>query len=266
MQVYRGMDIGTAKATWAERAEVPHHMLDLVEPDVEYDVASFQATARAAIADIHDRGRTALVVGGSGLHLRVIVDPYTFGGHDPKVRAELEATDPAELRVRLLAADPGARDSVDLDNPRRVIRALEILAVDGLTPTQRAAAPERRAVEKYEPLLAFRAFGVDPGDELAGRIRTRVDKMIVDGLVDEVEELAPRLGRTAAQAVGYKELLPVVEGTRDLWQAQEDVVRATVALARRQRTYFGRDPRIGWLSWHPDPDTGLRNLLTAVDA
>lgn len=266
MQVYRGMDIGTAKATWAERAEVPHHMLDLVEPDVEYDVASFQATARAAIADIHDRGRTALVVGGSGLHLRVIVDPYTFGGHDPEVRAELEATDPAELRVRLLSADPGARDSVDLDNPRRVIRALEILAVDGLTPTQRAAAPERRAVETYESLLAFRAFGVDPGNELAGRIRTRVDEMIVDGLVDEVEELAPRLGRTAAQAVGYKELLPVVEGTRDLWQAQEDVVRATVALARRQRTYFGRDPRIGWLSWHPDPDARLRDLLTAVDA
>ncbi len=264
MQVYRGMDIGTAKATADDQALVPHHMVDIVDPADEYDVASFQAAARAALAGAGERGRPALIVGGSGLHLRVTVDPYTFGGQDARVRAELESLGIDELRGRLLTVDRHAAESVDLDNPRRVIRALEIHAVDGVTPTARAASPERRAVEAYEPLIPFRAVGIDPGDELAGRVRTRVDDMIVAGLLDEVEELAGRLGRTAAQAVGYKELLPVVEGTMDLWDGQEAVARATMALARRQRTYFRRDPRLDWLSWHPDRHTRYRELLEWV--
>lgn len=254
MQVYRGMDIGTAKPTPAERAVVPHHMIDVADPSDEYDVATFQSAARDAIASVRERGRPVLIVGGSGLHLRVTVDPYTFGGHDPAVRADLEAAPVDELVVRLLEVDPLAGETVDLANPRRVIRALEIHAVDGVTPTERARAPERRAVEAYEPLIPFTAIGVDPGDELADRARTRVDEMLVDGLLDEVAELAPNLGRTAAQAVGYKELLPVVLGEADLWDGQEEVVRNTVALARRQRTYFRRDPRITWLPWHPDAD------------
>ncbi len=266
MQVYRGMDIGTAKATSAEQALVPHHMLDLVDPEAEYDVATFQAAARAAIGDIHERGRTALIVGGSGLHLRVTVDPFTFGGHDPGVRSSLEELEPDELRSRLLAVDPMAGESVDLANPRRLIRALEIHAVDGDTPSERAARPERLSVTAYEPLIPFTAFGLDPGEELAGRARIRVDEMIVEGLLDEVEELAPRLGRTAAQAVGYKELLPVVAGTANIWEGQEEVTRATAALARRQRTYFRRDPRIRWLPWHPDPDTRYRELRRSVTA
>lgn len=266
MQVYRGMDIGTAKATPAEQAVVPHHMIDVADPSDEYDVATFQAAARSVIDEIRGRGRSVLIVGGSGLHLRVTVDPYTFGGNDAEVRAELEATPLEELVARLLAADPTAGEVVDLGNPRRVIRALEIHAVDGATPTERARAPERRAVEAYEPLIPFEGFGVDPGDDLADRARTRVDDMLVEGLLDEVAELAPHLGRTAGQAVGYKELLPVVLGARDLWDGQEEIVRNTVALARRQRTYFRRDPRIRWLSWHPDPDERHRTLEEALDA
>ncbi len=254
MQVYRGMDIGTAKPTPAEQAVVPHHMIDVADPSDEYDVATFQAVARQAIEEIHGRGRPVLIVGGSGLHLRVTVDPYTFGGHDAEVRAGLEAAAPEDLVARLLEVDPQAAAVVDLANPRRVIRALEIHAVDGATPTERANAPERRAVEAYEPLIPFEGVGIDPGAELADRARLRVDEMLVEGLLDEVAELAPHLGRTAAQAVGYKELLPVVLGTQDLWDGQEEIVRNTVALARRQRTYFRRDPRIRWLPWHPDAD------------
>jgi tRNA dimethylallyltransferase len=264
MQVYRGMDIGTAKPTPADQAVVPHHMIDVANPADEYDVATFQRAARHAIEEIRGRGKHVLIVGGSGLHLRVTVDPYTFGRHDAEVRAALEAADPGELVPRLLAVDPEAGSVVDLANPRRVIRALEIHAVDGATPTERANAPERRAVEAYEPIIPFEGVGVDPGEELGDRARTRVDDMLVEGLLDEVAELAPHLGRTAAQAVGYKELLPVVLGTEDLWDGQEEVVRNTVALGRRQRTYFRRDPRIRWLPWHPEADeryTALEEVL-----
>ncbi|NND84394.1 MAG: tRNA (adenosine(37)-N6)-dimethylallyltransferase MiaA [Acidimicrobiia bacterium] len=266
MQVYRGMDIGTAKPTPAEQAVVPHHMIDVAEPADEYDVATFQVAARSAISGIQARGKRAIIVGGSGLHLRVTVDPYTFGGHDVEVRADLEAAEPGDLVARLLEVDPDAGEVVDLANPRRVIRALEIHAVDGATPTDRARAPERRAVEAYEPLIPFVGIGVDPGEDLADRARLRVDGMLVEGLLDEVEELAPHLGRTAGQAVGYKELLPVVLGTEDLWGAQEEIVRNTVALARRQRTYFRRDPRITWLPWHPDVDERYTALEEALDA
>ena len=266
MQVYRGMDIGTAKPTEAEQAVVPHHMIDVAGPADEYDVATFQAAARAAIGDVTARGKPVLIVGGSGLHLRVTVDPYTFGGHDSGLRAELEALELDDLVARLLAVDPRAGEVVDLANPRRVIRALEIHAVDGETPTARADSPERRAVEAYDPLIPFVGIGVDPGEELGDRVRTRVDEMLVDGLLDEVAEVAPRLGRTAGQAVGYKELLPVVLGEADLWDGQEEIVRNTVSLARRQRTYFRRDPRIAWLPWHADPNARYTALREALDA
>lgn len=249
MQVYRGMDVGTAKPTWEERQEVPHHMLDLVEPEEEYSVAAFQRRGRATIEAVHARGRNVLVVGGSGLHFRALVDPLEFPGHDPAVRQAVEALSPEDARAELLAADPDAGEHVDLDNPRRVARALEVARIGAGTPSARATSPAAVAVREYRPLIPFSGVVVDPGDGLGTRARRRIDKMLKRGLLAEVERLAPRLGRTASQAVGYKELLPVVEGRMALGTGASDVLAATLALARRQRTFFGRDPRLRSIPW-----------------
>lgn len=249
MQVYRRMDIGTAKPTQAERHEVPHHMLDLVEPEEEFSVAEFQRRGRVAMEAIRERGRAVLIVGGSGLHMRALVDPLEFPPYDAAVRAEVEALDPEVARDELLAADPGAAVHIDLDNPRRVARALEVVRIGAGTPTERATSPAALAVRAYEPLIPFTGVVVDPGDGLATRARRRIDRMLKLGLVEEVAELAPRLGRTASQAVGYKELIPVVEGRLPLSSGAADVLTATLALARRQRTFFRRDPRLVEIPW-----------------
>jgi len=255
MQVYRGMDIGTAKPSPQERARVAHHLIDVVEPHEAFTVADAQRLGRAVL---QDAGGPLIIAGGTGLAFRAIVDPLEFPGHDREVRAELEALDLAALQQRLLAFDPQAADHVDLANPRRVVRALEVHAVTGLTPSLRAASPEAAAVRDYRPLHPFRAIGFDPGDRLEGRVVARFDAMLEAGLLTEVTELAPRLGRTAAQAVGYKELLPVVAGERSLEDGRSDAIAATVAVAGNQRTYFRRDPRIRWLEWDDDPDVRLQ--------
>jgi tRNA dimethylallyltransferase len=249
MQVYRGMDIGTAKPPAADRQSVPHHMLDLVEPEDEYSVAEFQRSARAAIEAIRARGRSVLIVGGSGLHFRAVVDPLEFPRYDPATRSEVEALDPAAARAELLSADPDAGDHVDLDNPRRVARAVEILRLGEGTPSERAARPASEAVRSYRPLIPFVGVSLDPGDGLATRARRRIDRMLKAGLVDEVERLAPRLGKTASAAVGYKEMLPVVRGEAPLAHGAADVLTATLSLARRQRTFFAKDPRIVQVPW-----------------
>jgi tRNA dimethylallyltransferase len=249
MQVYRGMDVGTAKPSPADRQSVPHHMLDLVEPEVEYSVAEFQRAGREAIETIRARGRSVLVVGGSGLHFRALVDPLEFPGYDPTTRAAVEALEPAVALAELLAADPEAGEQVDLDNPRRVARALEILRLGEGTPSERAARPASEAVRAYRPLIPFVGVSLDPGDGLATRARRRIDRMLKAGLIEEVERLAPRLGKTASAAVGYKEILPVVEGRLSLSHGAADVLTATLGLARRQRTFFAKDPRIVQIPW-----------------
>jgi len=251
MQVYRGMDIGTAKPTPHERSRVRHHMIDVVDASEEYTVAWFQQEARAIIEN--STVETLILVGGTGLHFRAVVDPMRFPGTDPDVRAAVEALDPTEARRRLLAIDPRAGEAVDLDNPRRVTRALEIYEVAGLTPTQRTAAPERRALEAYEPELPFVAIGLDPGDRLEPRVRGRLRSMIDAGLVEEVESLRGRMSRTASGAVGYRQLMGVVTGEKSLDEGLAAAEKATVGLARRQRTFFRRDPRIEWLEWRDDP-------------
>ena len=254
MQVYRGMDIGTAKPTPDQQAQVVHHLIDVADPEEAFTVADTQRLGRAVLAE----GTAPLVVaGGTGLAFRAIVDPLEFPGRDQAVRAELETLGPEELRTRLLEADPAAGSELDLANLRRVIRALEIHAVTGLTPTERAATPAAAAVRNYEPLHEFRAIGFDPGDKLEARIVARFDAMLEAGLPAEVAGLAGRLGRTARQAVGYKELLPAVAGERTLDEARKDAIGATVAVAGNQRTYFRRDPRIRWLQWDDDPDVRL---------
>jgi tRNA dimethylallyltransferase len=250
MQVYRGMDIGTAKPTRAEQARIPHAMIDLAEPEDEYTAAEFQREGRRVLAE---SGGPAVVVGGSGLHFRALVDPLEFAPHDRSVRAAVDLLGPVAARAELLAADPAAGRHLDLANPRRVGRAVEILRITGLTPSARAGGAGRRAVEEYRPLLAFRAFGLDPGERLPGRVADRLAGMREAGLLEEVRSLASRLGRTAAQAVGYRQLLPVATGHLAAETGFAAAERATLALARRQRTFFRRDPRIAWLDWSADP-------------
>ena len=254
IQVYRGMDIGTAKPSPAEQAEVRHHMIDLVEPDVDYAVAEFQREGREVLAGLATRRRPAVIVGGSGLYFRSLVDPLRFPPSDPAVKAEVEALPHGRAVAELLEADEGAGDHVDLANPRRVGRALEIVRLGGGTPSERAVDPHFERVRTYRPEVPFVAVGVDPGDRLAGRVERRTDRMLRDGLLEEVAGLADRLGRTASSAVGYRQMLPVVAGRRTVSEGREATVRATMALARRQRTYFGRDPRIRWLPWDPEPE------------
>ena len=242
MQVYRGMDIGTAKASAADQARVPHHMIDLVEPSEEFSVQDFQTEARRVIDASEE---PAVLVGGSGLHMRAVIDPLEFLPTDDTLRAELEAAPVEELVSELLAADAGT--ATDLANPRRVIRAVEVHRLTGRTPSEIASDPSRQAVERYESLYPARIVGLDPGDGLSDLVDRRLDAMLERGFYAEVEELWPGMGRTAAQAVGYKELAGVVRGECSLDEAVSEVRRATLALARRQRSWFRRDPRIRWM-------------------
>ncbi len=252
-QVYRGMDIGTAKPSATERGEVAHHLIDLVEPEVAFSVAEVQ-TARVAVLDsLSERGVPVLITGGSGLHFRSLVDPLEFPPADEAVRAELEVMGIDEAREALLEADPGAARLVDLANPRRVVRALEVYRLTGGTPTARAAAPGAAAVREYRARIPIVVLGIDPGGRLRDRVVRRFDAMLAAGLAGEVETLAPRLGVTARAAVGYRQWLRVVEGTWSPETGRRRAVEATTGLARRQRTFFRKDPRVRWLEWDDDP-------------
>lgn len=260
MQVYRGMDIGTAKPSAEEQARVPHFMVDVADPTDTYTVATFQQVARDALKSHEGR---LLVVGGSGLHMRAVLDPLDFPPHDPDVRAAVAGMSDDARVAELLEADPAAAEVIDMRNPRRVERAVEVLRITGLTPSVRFNHPNAQQVREYVPLIPFHAFGIDPGDRLEARARARVSKMLDHGLMDEVAGL--ELGETAGQAVGYKQLRPVVEGKAQLAAAVEDIVRATLALAKRQRTFFRRDPRITWLPWADTLDGRYVALRAAVD-
>ncbi|MEX2422368.1 MAG: tRNA (adenosine(37)-N6)-dimethylallyltransferase MiaA [Acidimicrobiia bacterium] len=244
MQVYRGMDIGTAKATPGDQLRVPHSMIDLVDPGEEYSVQDFQTEARRII----DSSETPWVlVGGSGLHMRAVIDPLEFLPTDETLRFELEETEPSVLVAELLAADTEAGARVDLANPRRVIRAVEVYRLTGRTPSEIVDDPPRRAVAAYESRYPCRIVGIDPGEALAERIDRRLDAMISTGLLAEVANLRGSLGRTASQAVGYAQLTPVVTGEATMDHGLGATRKATWALARRQRAWFRRDPRITWL-------------------
>lgn len=258
MQAYRGMDIGTAKPSVSERKEVPHELIDIADPEVDLSVEVFQ---RIGIERLEAADRPILIVGGSGLHFRSLVDPLTFAPHHAGVRAELNALELDQAVERLTEADPDAGHHVDLMNPRRVIRALEVLELTGMTPSQRASTREAIAIREYRPLRPFVGIGVDPGEAIEPRIETRVDRMLETGLVEEVTGLARRLGRNASRAVGYAELLDVIDGPATLDHAVEAIKANTLKLARRQRTWFGRDPRITWLPNDVDFGTAVTYCL-----
>ena len=265
MQVYRGMDIGTAKASKTMLEEVPHHLIDLVEPEHDVPVAVFQRYGRAALEDIDARGDTAVICGGSGLHFRSLIDPLDFPPSDEDIRSGLEELDAAAARARLEEIDSEAAEHVDLANPRRVVRALEIAAITGMTPSARAATDEAAAIRAYRPVRDVTIVGIDPGEVLATRVERRFDEMLECGLLEEVAGLQDRMGRLARQAVGYKEMLPVLSGERNLDDARKDAIAATMALAKRQRTFFRRDPRIEWITWDPDPQVRLAAAQRRLD-
>jgi tRNA dimethylallyltransferase len=255
MLVYRGMDVGTAKPTLQERARVPHHLVDLVDPGEEFSVARFQPLARAAIADVLRRGRVPLLVGGSGLYFQAVVDDFVFPPTDPAVRARLEAeaaeTGLPGLYDRLAASDPAAAARIQPGNLRRTVRALEVLELTG-----RSFSSFRAAMD--DPVSRYRltVVGLDPGAELLrARVAERVAAMAGAGLVEEVRSLAGRpLSRTARQALGYKELLDAMEQGTPVAEALEAVVRRTRAYARRQLAWFRRDPRVRWSTLPPGPE------------
>ncbi len=261
MQVYRGMDIGTAKPSLQDRAGVAHHMVDIVEPEERYTVARFQRDAREVMASAVG---PIVITGGSGLHFRSVVDPLRFPGEDPDLRDAIAALPAAEVETRLLEIDPDAAVHVDLADPRRVARALEVAMIEDHSPTTRAASPQREAIVRYQPEFPFAAIAVDPGPLLRERVAARLRGMVAAGLVDEVAALAPRLGPTAGAAVGYRQLLPVVAGERPLSEGLTLAERATMKLAKRQRTFFKRDPRIRWLDWSDDPDEVYRAVRHAL--
>jgi len=242
MQLYRGMDIGTAKLTPAERAGVPHHVLDIWDVREPASVAVYQELARAAIDDVARRGKVPLLVGGSGLYVRAVLEDFDFPGTDPDLRAALEAElaelGPAALHARLAAADPLAAERILPGNGRRIVRALEVNALTGATFT--ASLPEPRPV--YDAVQ----LGVDLDTaELDERVTVRVAAMWAGGLLDEVRRLdrdGLREGRTASRALGYHQILTLPED-----EAQAETVRATRRFVRRQRSWFRRDGRIVWL-------------------
>jgi len=262
MQVYRGMDIGTAKPSAAERALVPHHLIDIADPTDPFSVAEFQRIGRTVLEDASSAGRRMLIVGGSGLHFRALVDPLEFPRSDPAIRAEIEALPLTEAVRQLVSADGEAGSLVDLANPRRVVRALEVFRTTGSTPSARAATPEAEAIRTYRGLWPVVGIGVDPGPALGDRIRKRFGEMLAAGFQAEVEGLAPRMGVTAAQGVGYREVLRVVRGEWPLDLATRRAVGATISLARRQRTFHRRDPRVRWLEW--DDEASLVAGATAM--
>jgi tRNA dimethylallyltransferase len=250
MQVYRKMDIGTAKPTAADRAAIAHSMIDVADASDNYSVAEFRTEARRAIAS---QGRAWLVVGGSGLHFRSVVDPMDFAPTDETMRRELESVERSLLINELIEADPSAPDHVDIANHRRVVRAVEIMRLTGTTPSERASSARAQAVRDYESEIPVVVVGIDPGIRLSERIERRFDQMLDAGFLAEVASLVPLWGDTASQAVGYRQLARVISGEWTVEQGRRRAIEATTALARRQRTYFRRDPRIQWLEWQDEP-------------
>ena len=262
MQVYRGMDIGTAKLPAAERRGIPHHLLDLLEVTEPLSVADFQARARAAIADIQGRGLTPVLVGGSALYVRAVLDRFDFPGTDEAVRArweaELAAVGAPVLHARLAAVDPAAAGQILPDNGRRIVRALEVIELTG--------KPFAASLPRLEYAAPAVQLGVDIDREsLDGRIELRVERMFADGLVEEVRRLLDRglrEGRTAYAAIGYRQVVAHLDGEIDLAEAKAQTVRATRRFARRQDSWFRKDPRITWVGWDA-PDRIARALAAA---
>lgn len=245
MQLYRGMDIGTAKLPVEQRRGVPHHLLDIWPVTRTATLAEYQRLALEAVDDIAARGRLPIVVGGSGMYVHAVVDRWDIPGTDPAIRAaleaELERDGPEALHARLADADPAAAIAVLPTNGRRIVRALEVVAMRGSFSAQ---------LPTFEPNPDLELIGLQlPRDELDERIERRVDRMWREGFVEEVRTLEGdglRDGVTASRALGYVQVLAFLAGETDEQSARDETVRATRRFARRQESWFHRDPRITW--------------------
>jgi tRNA dimethylallyltransferase len=252
MQLYEGMDIGTAKLTAAERGGVAHHLLDIWPVTQAASVSEYQQLARQAIDDIRVRGRTPIIVGGSGLYVRAAIDNLEFPGTDPAVRASLEAelgqVGSGAMHERLVAIDPVAAASILPGNGRRIVRALEVIELSG--------RPFSATLPEYESVYPVVQVGVAmPRPVLDQRIAERVRRMRTLGLVDEVRRLERaglRDGRTASRALGYAQVLKFLAGEWTEQYAADQTIQATRRFVRRQESWFRRDPRVIWLPTGPD--------------
>ena len=265
MQLYQGMDIGTAKEPEAARHGVPHHLLDIWPVTQTANVADYAKLARAAIDDIIGRGRVPVLAGGSGLYVRAALDDLDFPGTDPGIRARLEdelgRAGPAALHARLARLDPVAAGAILPGNGRRIVRALEVIEISGrpFTATMPAFLQNRPAVQIG---LAV------PRPELDRRIAARVDRMWQAGLEAEVRGLAGRGlrdGKTASRALGYRQLLRYLDGEWTLDEARLETIKATKRFARRQESWFRRDPRVRWLDASQPATALLSESLRLAD-
>jgi tRNA dimethylallyltransferase len=265
MQVYRGMDVGTAKLPVAERRGIPHHLLDLLEVTQPATVALFQRWARDAVEKIRGRDAVPVLVGGSALYTRAILDRFEFPGTDDSLRRELEAelekVGAPALHERLQGVDPAAAAQILPDNGRRVVRALEVIALTG-----RPFSASLPTLEYVDPLTVQVGVDIDRAT-LTERIDQRVDGMFASGFVEEVEALLAKGledGRTASRAIGYREVAGFLRGDRTLAEAVEQTKVATRRFARRQDAWFRKDDRIVWVR-HDDPDR-VEKALAALPA
>ena len=264
MQLYKGMDIGTAKITTDERKGIPHHLLDLLDVNQDANVAWYQERARAVVSEIHGRNKDAIIVGGTGLYIKAILDELNFPDTDPVVRAELELEFATKgigpLFERLEKLDPAAALAIDKANSRRVIRALEVIKITGKPFT---ANLPREESSRY-PFA--KQFGlVMDRDTLSERISNRVDRMWEHGLVEEAQALLQAgimQGTTAQRALGYAQVIAQIEGKVTQEEAQEETKRATRQYARRQETWFSRDDRITWIS---PVQNALERILESIN-
>ncbi len=262
MQLYAGMDIGTAKLTVAEREGIPHHLLDVWDIRHLANVAEYQRIARAALAGVQARGRVPILAGGSGLYIRAVLDDLNFPGTDPALRGrleqELERSGPGVLHARLAGLDPAAAERILPSNGRRIVRALEVVELSGRSFT--ATMP------RYESLYPAVQLGLRvPRAELDRRIAERVQRMWQAGLVDEVRALDQaglRAGPTASRALGYAQVLRFLAGEWTGDQARDETIRATRRFARRQESWFRRDPRVRWLDAGPGTSPAAVALAT----
>ena len=278
MQVYRGMDIGTAKPTTAEQAEVRHHVIDLVEPWETFEVHSFQAAVREALHDIAARGRRAVLVGGTGLYLRAVTDGFEIPGRFPEVAAQIDAEVDAApvaedaivtLHRRLQELDPLAASRMEPNNRRRVVRALEVTLGSG-----RPFSSFGPGLDAHPPSPVNMVGLWLPRPVVAARIDARYHRQLDDGFLDEVRalrRLPHPLSRTAAQALGYRELLGHLravgrgEPHPTLAEALDEAISRTRRFARRQRVWFRRDPRITWIGAAEDPSVAVPALVAEAE-
>ncbi|SMC55951.1 tRNA (adenosine(37)-N6)-dimethylallyltransferase MiaA [Papillibacter cinnamivorans] len=268
MQVYRGMDIGTAKPGEAERKGVPHHMLDVVGPEEEYSAARYVRDASSCVDDILARGKLPIVVGGTGLYAEALVSGRDFApaGTQTACREELqkqlEREGPEAMLELLRRFDPDSAARLHRNDSKRILRALEVWYVSGKTISQHNEET-RRAPPRYE------AFWIGLNylnrQDLYDRIDSRVDRMLAAGLLEEVRALlaggVPKNG-TALQAIGYKELVNVVQGTADLASAVDKIKMESRRYAKRQLTWFRKNPEIHWISWDKTPDLELARQIS----